>query len=426
MERLLHYVWKYKLYASASLTTTEGVPVVVIDPGQQNTDAGPDFFNAKIKIDGTVWAGSVEIHGKASDWLSHHHDSDKVYDSVILHVTGADDASICRMNGEPIPQLVLPVPEPVRKSIDWLLARETPIPCLERIGEVDSVHLSSWMDALLGERLERKTGDIFRLLDQYKEDWNEVFYILLTRSFGFGVNSDAFEWLARSLPLRYIRKQRAGSTQVEAMLFGQAGVLSEEGSCHYYRLLRREYEFLRHKFDLKPLDESLFKSLRIRPTCFPHVKLAQLAAIWHRYDTLFSMILSASSPREIKDYFRIRPSDYWKNHYHFQYSSAEKDKMIGENALNILLINAVVPMLFAYGVRGKRPEYCRRATRLLETIPPERNHIVTAFTRVGVQVRNAGDTQSLIQLKREYCEKRKCLYCRIGFRLLKRSVVPAP
>lgn len=424
MERLLHYVWKYKLYASTSLATTEGLPIAVIDPGIQNTDAGPDFFNAKIKIDGTVWAGSVEIHEKASDWLLHHHDSDKAYDSVILHVTGVNDASICRMNGEPIPQLILSVPEPVRKNIDWLLVREVPVPCLERIQDVDSVHLASWMDTLLSERLERKTEDIYRLLDQYQEDWNEVFYILLTRSFGFGVNSDAFEWLAKSLPLRYIQKQRASESQVEAMLFGQAGMLSEEGSCHYYRLLRREYEFLRHKFGLKPLDESLFKSLRIRPTNFPHVKLAQLAAIWHRYDTLFSMILSASSPKEIKDYFRIQPSDYWKNHYHFQYASVQKDKMIGENALNILLINTVVPLLFAYGGRNKLPEYCLRATRLLESIPPERNHIVTAFARSGIEVHNAGDTQSLIQLKREYCEKRKCLYCRIGFRLLKRSVNP--
>lgn len=381
MERLLHYVWKYKLYASTSLATTEGLPIAVIDPGIQNTDAGPDFFNAKIKIDGTVWAGSVEIHEKASDWLLHHHDSDKAYDSVILHVTGVNDASICRMNGEPIPQLILPVPEPVRKNIDWLLVREVPVPCLERIQDVDSVH-------------------------------------------GFGVNSDAFEWLAKSLPLRYIQKQRASESQVEAMLFGQAGMLSEEGSCHYYRLLRREYEFLRHKFGLKPLDDSLFKSLRIRPTNFPHVKLAQLSAIWHRYDTLFSMILSASSPKEIKDYFRIQPSDYWKNHYHFQYASVQKDKMIGENALNILLINTVVPLLFAYGGRNKLPEYCLRATRLLESIPPERNHIVTAFARSGIEVHNAGDTQSLIQLKREYCEKRKCLYCRIGFRLLKRSVNP--
>ncbi|WP_165157560.1 DUF2851 family protein [Parabacteroides sp. ZJ-118] len=424
MERLLRYVWKYKLYVSTSLTTTDGLPVAVIDPGIQNTGAGPDFINAKLKIGGTVWAGSVEIHEKSSDGLHHHRDSDKAYDSVILHVTGENDASICRMNGEPMPQLLLSIPEPVRKNIDWLLAREGVVPCLERIQEVDSVHLASWMDTLLGERLERKTADIYRLLDQYQEDWNEVFYIRLTRSFGFGAHSDAFEKLAQSLPLRYIQKQRASESQVEAMLFGQAGMLSEEGSCHYYRLLRREYAFLRHKFDLKPLDEPLFKSPRVRPTNSTHVKLAQLAAIWHRYDTLFSRILSASSPKEIKDYFRIRPSDYWKNHNHFRYASPEKEKTIGENTLDLLLINAVVPLFFAYGRRNHLPEYCARATRLLERIPPERNHIVTAFTRFGICVRNAGDTQSLIQLKREYCEKRRCLYCRIGFRLLKQGANP--
>ena len=412
MERLLHYVWKYKLYASTPLTTTEGLPIAVIDPGIQNTDAGPDFFNAKVKIDGTVWAGSVDIHEKASDWLLHHHDSDKAYDSVILHVTGVNDASICRMNGEPIPQLILPVPEPVRKNIDWLLVREVPVPCLERIQDVDSVHLASWMDTLLSERLERKTEDIYRLLDQYQEDWNEVFYILLARSFGFGVNSDAFEWLAKSLPLRYIQKQRASESQVEAMLFGQAGMLSEEGSCHYYRLLRREYEFLRHKFGLKPLDDSLFKSLRIRPTNFPHVKLAQLAAIWHRYDTLFSMILSASSPKEIKDYFRIQPSDYWKNHYHFQYASVEKDKMI-RKIQRISVMHAVSPLLFAYGGRNKLPEYCLRATRLLESIPPERNHIVTLCSNT---YQNPTLTRPITHPgQNENNEKRKCLLCQIRF-----------
>lgn len=424
MERLLHYVWKYKLYSTVSLTTTDGISLIVIDPGIQNTDAGPDFFNAKMRIADTVWAGSVEVHEKASDWLLHHHDTDKAYDSVILHVVSLDDASIVRTNGEPVPLLVLPIPEAIRTNIDWLLLRDVSVPCLERIPEVDSLHLSSWLDALLSERLERKTQGVFGLLSQYQEDWNEVFYILLTRSFGFGVNSDAFEWLAKSLPLRYIQKQRASSSQVEALLFGQAGMLEEECDCHYYRLLRREYQFLRYKYDLKPLDDSLFKSLRIRPGNFPHVKLAQLAVIWYRYDTLFSMILSAHTPGEIKRFFRIEPSDYWRTHYHFRYTSVEKEKSIGESALNILLINAVVPLLFAYGLRSNLPEYCAHAIRLLESIPPERNHIIDIFIQAGLWVRNAGDTQALIQLKREYCEKKKCLYCRIGFRLLKRSVNP--
>ena len=422
MERLLHYVWKYKLYTATPLITTEGRPVQVIDPGMQNTDAGPDFFNAKIKIDGTLWVGSVEIHDKSSDWLLHHHDTDKAYDCVILHIIGFNDFQPVRTNGNPIPQMLLTVPENILRSIDWLLYREAALPCLDHITGIAPLHIACWMEALLSERLERKTHDIFLLLDAYQTDWNEVFYITLTRNFGFGVNNDAFERLAKSLPLRCIRKQRNSHSQIEAMLFGQAGMLEEENDDHYYRLLQREYDFLRHKFGLSPMEDFVFKNLRTRPVNFPYLKVAQLAALWVRYDTLFSAILEARSTGEIKKYFRIPPSGYWETHYHFRYASPRKEKTIGENALNILLINTVVPMLFAYGLHNKRPEYCERATRLLESIPPEKNTIVTTFYNAGITVRHAGDSQALIQLKREYCEKKKCLYCRIGFRMLKTTI----
>lgn len=422
MERLLHYVWKYKLYTATPLITTEGRPVQVIDPGMQNTDAGPDFFNAKIKIDGTLWVGSVEIHDKSSDWLLHHHDTDKAYDCVILHIIGFNDFQPVRTNGNPIPQMLLTVPENILRSIDWLLYREAALPCLDHITGIAPLHIACWMEALLSERLERKTHDIFLLLDAYQTDWNEVFYITLTRNFGFGVNNDAFERLAKSLPLRCIQKQRSSHSQIEAMLFGQAGMLEEENDDHYYRLLQREYDFLRHKFGLSPMEDFVFKNLRTRPVNFPYLKVAQLAALWVQYDTLFSAILEARSTGEIKKYFRIPPSGYWETHYHFRYASPRKEKTIGENALNILLINTVVPMLFAYGLHNKRPEYCERATRLLESIPPEKNTIVTTFYNAGITVRHAGDSQALIQLKREYCEKKKCLYCRIGFRTLKTTI----
>ena len=422
MERLLHYVWKYKLYTATPLITTEGRPVQVIDPGMQNTDAGPDFFNAKIKIDGTLWVGSVEIHDKSSDWLLHHHDTDKAYDCVILHIIGFNDFQPVRTNGNPIPQMLLTVPENILRSIDWLLYREAALPCLDHITGIAPLHIACWMEALLSERLERKTHDIFLLLDAYQTDWNEVFYITLTRNFGFGVNNDAFERLAKSLPLRCIQKQRSSHSQIEAMLFGQAGMLEEENDDHYYRLLQREYDFLRHKFGLSPMEDFVFKNLRTRPVNFPYLKVAQLAALWVQYDTLFSAILEARSTGEIKKYFRIPPSGYWETHYHFRYASPRKEKTIGENALNILLINTVVPMLFAYGLHNKRPEYCERATRLLESIPPEKNTIVTTFYNAGITVRHAGDSQALIQLKREYCEKKKCLYCRIGVRMLKTTI----
>ena len=422
MERLLHYIWKYRLYGASPLVTTTGQSLQVLDPGQSHADAGADFFNAKIKVGPVVWAGSVEVHERASDWFRHHHDRDRAYDTVIRHVVGVADAEVRRSNGEVIPQLILPIPEAVRDNIAWLLERDMPVPCLERLPEIDPLLLSLWMGALLSERLERKTGQILQMVEQYRGDWNEVCYVLLTRSFGCGINSDAFEWLARSLPFHCILKQRNSQSQVEALFFGQAGLLQESlPNDAYYTLLQREYQFLRHKFDLHPLDESLFKRLRIRPGNFPHLKLAQLAALWTRYDTLFSSLLEARTPGEVKRFFQVLPSDYWQTHYQFRHASPAQGKSMGASFVQLQLINTVVPLFFAYGQQKHLPEYGERALRLLETIPPEQNSIIRLFSRSGMGVRHAGDSQALIQLKREYCEKKKCLFCRIGFQLLRRA-----
>lgn len=421
MEQLLHYIWKYRLYRPSGLTTTQGDTLEIIDPGLENTDAGPDFFNAKIRINGTVWAGSVEIHQKASDWLAHGHSADKAYENVILHVVEADDGTVFRQNGEAIPQLVLPIPEQVIDNMEWLLTRDSPVACLERLPAIDPVFRLQWMDALLAERLERKTDDILRWLDLYQKDWNEVFYILLCRNFGFGVNSDAFERLARSLPLKCILKQRPSASQVEALFLGQAGLLNDSNGNrhHYYRLLQQEYSFLRKKYGLEPLEPHIFRNLRLRPDATPHIKLVELAAIWIRHDTLFSSVLSARTPRELKDFFRVPASAFWDTHYNFLRPSPHRKKQLGENALNMLLINTVVPLMFAYGLYHQMDEHKARALRLLASIPPEQNSIISLFSQVGMKPRNAGDTQALIQLKRNYCEQKKCLYCRLGFRLLK-------
>ena len=421
MEYTLHYIWKYRLYNAANLTTTDGKSLEIIDPGIANTDAGPDFFNAKVKIDGTLWAGSIEIHDKASDWIKHGHQSDKAYNNVILHVVATDDKTIYRYNKEPIPQMVLSIPEKVISNIEWLASRELPIPCLERIPSINHIYQTQWLDVLLTERLERKTNDILKWLDQYATDWNEVFYILLCRNFGFGINSDAFERLARSLPLKCIQKQRQSISQIEAMFLGQAGLLNEpyQDQHHYYHFLQQEYQFLQKKYGLTALEPHIFKNLRLRPNATPHVKLAQLAAIWSQQDTLFSSILSARTPREIKDFFRVNASQFWDTHYNFRHSSPSRKKQLGVNALNILLINSVVPVMFAYGTYHRMEEYKERALRLLECIPPEQNSIISLFQRGGIQPRNAGDTQALIQLKRVYCEQKKCLYCRWGYQLLK-------
>lgn len=421
MEQLLHYIWKYRLYRPSGLTTTQGDTLEIIDPGLENTDAGPDFFNAKIRINGTVWAGSVEIHQKASDWLAHGHSADKAYGNVILHVVETDDGTVFRLNGEAIPQLVLPIPEQVIDNMEWLLTRDSPVACLERLPAIDPVFRLQWMDALLAERLERKTDDILRWLDLYQKDWNEVFYILLCRNFGFGVNSDAFERLARSLPLKCILKQRPSASQVEALFLGQAGLLNDSNGNrhHYYRLLQQEYSFLRKKYGLAPLEPHIFRNLRLRPDATPHIKLVELAAIWIRHDTLFSSVLSARTPRELKDFFRVPASAFWDTHYNFLRPSPHRKKQLGENALNMLLINTVVPLMFAYGLYHQMDEHKARALRLLASIPPEQNSIISLFSQVGMKPRNAGDTQALIQLKRNYCEQKKCLYCRLGFQLLK-------
>jgi Protein of unknown function (DUF2851). len=417
MERMLQYVWKHKLYAESDLLTTDGTPVFVIDPGIPNIDAGPDFFNAKIRIGDILWVGNVEIHERASNWFAHHHDKDKAYNSVILHIVRDSNTSVYRTDNEVIPQLIFHVPKEVEENIEWLLSRDTPVACTERISKVNLLHLSGWIAALLTERLERKTQDIFTRLENNSKDWNEVFYITLMRNFGFNTNSDAFELLANSLPFRYILKHRNDPTQIESMFFGQAGLLNTEGDT-YLQSLKREYDFLSKKYNLKPVEAFLFKSMRTRPVNFPHVRLAQMAAVWINTDLLFSKVLETDNLKGLRALFNVTPSEYWKTHYNFYSISSERKKNIGKNAADIILINTVIPVLFAYGKIKNRPEYCERALRLLEEIKPERNSIVDVFCKAGISAKNAGDTQALIQLRREYCDKKKCLYCRIGFKLI--------
>ena len=418
---MLQYIWKHRLFTEADFVTTEGTPVFVIDAGLTNTDAGPDFFNAKVRIGDTVWVGNIEIHNRSSDWMQHHHQHDKLYDTVILHVIRRHDTDIYRTNGEPIPQAILRVPEKIEKNIEWLLSRERPVSCAERLSSVSSLHLLDWLSALLTERLERKTDDIFVRLKKNLKDWNEVFYLTLMRNFGFGVNSDAFELLAGSLPYKYILKHRNNPAQIEALFFGQAGFMGDESDDPYYQLLKREYAFLQKKYHLRPVDSFLFKKLRLRPVNFPYVRLAQMAAVWIKHDLLFSKILETEDIKTLRSFFNVAPSEYWLTHYRFHSASDEKKKTIGKFASDIILINTVIPTLFAYGKYTNRPVYCERALRLLEGIKPERNSIVSLYRQHGVPVKNAGDSQALIQLRREYCDKKKCLYCRIGYKVIGNS-----
>ncbi|MDR0733380.1 MAG: DUF2851 family protein [Dysgonamonadaceae bacterium] len=424
METLLHYVWKYKLYEPANFLTNSGKRFEIIDPGIYNSDAGPDFFNAKIKMGNRVWAGNIEIHTLASDWYRHRHNEDAAYNSVILHVVERLDVpDVLDASQRAIPQWEMKIPVQIKANSLFLLSSDLPVPCLSKIREIPEIYLSDWKNALLAERLERKTNALLQLLDEYKGDWNEVFYITLARNFGFGVNNDAFERLAKSLPLKIVLKHRDSPLQPEALFLGQAGLLENENpENEYYTKLQKQYVFLQKKYNLKNLEPYIFKSLRIRPNNFPHIKLLQLADVICKKQGLLSEILETTD-NELHSLFVTELSEYWLTHYQFEKISVRRPKYLGMQAKQILLINVIAPLFFAYGRKNRSDRYAERAVRLLESLTPEKNGIITLFSRAGIAAGNACDTQAMIQLKREYCEKKKCIFCRIGYRLLTKPPV---
>jgi hypothetical protein len=418
MEDILHYIWKFRLF-QRDLKATNGQPIEVIDTGVPNTNAGPDFFNAKIKIEDKVWAGNVEIHTSSGEWMKHNHHTDKRYNSVILHVVEKANCEVFNELGQSVIQCEIACPQHIKENYNFLIHSDTDISCCNYIGSVPSIHLNSWMNTLLIERMERKTNHIRSLLSRFNNSWEDVFYVLLSRNFGFGLNSDSFERLALSLPLKYIQKQGDNLVQIEALLFGQAGMFETVNvEDDYFSLLKKEYGFLKNKYQLKPLDSYIFKSMRTRPTAFPQIRIAQLAALLHSSHGLFSKIIACDDAGCIRLMFHVNASEYWQTHYVFGASSDCKSKYLGDSSLDIILINTVAPILFIYGKSIDNEELCERALKFLETLKPEQNSITKRFAELKMPLNNAADSQALIQLKREYCELRKCLFCRIGHRLL--------
>ena len=420
-EYLLHYVWKYRLFDRADLQTMDGQKVDIIDPGTHNTDAGADFFNAKIKIGDKMWAGDVEIHPSSGDWTKHGHHTDESYNSVILHVVERVKGVVRNQKGAQVPQIQLIVPEGVRRNAVYLLSSRSSIPCKNHLPLLEKKAIYAWMVEMGVERLKRKTNDIFIHMARFNNSWDLSFYVLLVRNFGFGLNSDGFERLALSLPFNCIQRHSDSLFQIEALLFGQAGLLYDNTvSDDYYLQLRSEYEFLKHKYQLKPIDGFLFKRLRVRPRAFPQVRIAQLAALLKQSGRLFSSILEKEDYKQLQLYFQVDTSGYWHTHYSFGKESEKLQKCLGESSFNIILINTVAPMLFAYGRKTGQEKFCNRALHLLETVKPERNTIVAEFMASGISPVSAFDSQALIQLRKEYCDKRKCLYCKIGYQILAR------
>ena len=406
------------------LQTTTGEPVEVIDAGLPNTNAGPDFFNAKLKIGGTLWVGNIEVHTLASDWMRHGHDKDAAYDNVILHVAETVDCEVFRANGVPVPQLQLPCPDPVRQRYDELSHAEIYPPCYSILSSLPKLTVHSWLSALQVERFEQKARVIATRLERYNNHWEDVFFITLARNFGFGLNGDAFEAWASRLPFRAIDKHRDNLFQVEAFFFGQAGLLDEELSDAdgYYLKLQKEFRYLQHKFELSvPMTATQWRFLRLRPGNFPHVRLAQLANLYYKERSLFSRIMEADTLEAVRKLLTVTTSPYWEEHFNFRKVSSSREKQVGKNAQNLIIINTVIPFLYAYGLHKADELLCERATGFLESLKAEDNHIIRHWSGAGLPVSTAADSQALLQLQKEYCDKKDCLRCRFGFEYLRRK-----
>ena len=420
MEQLLHYVWKHKIFPLKGLRTTAGLAVEVIDPGLPNTHAGPDFFNAKLKIDGTLWVGNVEIHTLASDWYRHGHNNDKAYDSVILHVCQQSDREVYRTNGELIPQMLLACPEQVKEHYEELRQADRYPPCYSILSSLSPLLIHSWLTALQTERFMQKTQAIRARLEKYQHHWEDVLFLTLARNFGFGLNGDAFEAWGARIPYRAVDKHRDNLFQVEAFFFGQAGLLEAEGVDEYYQKLQKEFRYLQRKFELPPpLDVSQWRFLRLRPHNFPHVRLAQLAFLYHREQALFSRLMEAETVSQLRLLLSTRTSAYWETHFRFESSSLQQEKQLGGTAKQLIIINTVIPFLYAYGLHKGNEALCERATRFLEELKAENNEVTRRWHAAGLFIETAADSQALLQLQREYCDKKRCLFCRFGYAYLR-------
>lgn len=423
MEKLMQYVWKHRLWRSEDMVTNTGKKVRVVDPGLLNTDAGPDFFNAKIEIDGHMWVGNVEMHYRATDWKRHHHDSDKAYDSVILHVVAKDDAPVRRTNGELIPQLVLEVSPQFNADYASLVGATIEVPCATKIKQVPHLTIVEWVEGLAFERLHGKVERIHQLLDSFNGSWEDVCYVTLARNFGFGINNDAFERLARRTPLRLLGKHSDSVLQIEALLFGQAGMLDAQkpGMDSYYNQLCTEYAFLSNKFQLTPMEKESWKLFRIRPQNFPYRRIAMLAKFIEGGFRMMNRILEAEGEKEMRALFEVELSGYWTKHYTFGKPNERATATLSRSSIDIFLINTVAPLLYAYGELTGNYEMTDKAIKLLEDLRAESNSIVSHFVAYGIDCPDALTSQALVQLKREYCDARKCIYCKIGHHLLSKA-----
>lgn len=416
-ECFLQFLWKFQLFDTERLVCTTGEKVTVLSAGSLNRDAGPDFFNAKIKIDDQVWAGNVEVHCNTSDWLKHGHHLDKAYDSVVVHVVANhDSAEVLRSSGSPVKCAVLHYDKELENRYEQMLSSSDWIPCERYIGGVDPFIVKQLLGRMLVERLGKRVEAIESELKRTSKSWEDVFYFFLFRNFGFSINALPFELLAKALPLQILLKHRDKMVSIEALLFGQSGLLPDDCNDEYTSVLAREYRFLASKYGLKPLDGSIWKFMRTRPQNFPTIRIAQLASLIHRYPSMFSKVVGCHDFISFRKIFeRVEVSEYWESHFSFgKEASAKHKRHLGEEALGLLGINLLVPFVFAYGHVNDSIEMKERALDMLDSIKPDRNSTVEKWGQLGVPVKTAFYTQALLYMKKEYCDAKRCLFCPIG------------
>ena len=417
-ETFLYYLWENRLI-TGTLTTDTEQPIEITNPGYRNLDSGPDYLEAKISIGEQLWAGHVEIHVRTSDWSKHGHQTDKAYQNVILHVVYENDTKV---NDIPVLELKGHFDESLYAQYEKLIASRHWIPCERSMENVSAFLKLSCLDRMAIERLEEKSKVVTKLLNANKFDWEDTLYRLLLRYFGMKVNNEAFEYLSNILPFKTLLKHADQLVQVEAMLLGCAGFLEDDFSEAYPLLLKREFTVMKSKFNLLVMPVERWRFMRMRPVNFATIRLAQLAQMIHRNGCLFSKIKEAESMAEIKALFDVKASEYWDTHYRFEVPSKPQPKHLGEGTANVLMINAVIPLLFCYGKCHKDESYCEKALRLLEELAAEDNTVIRHFNATGITASNAMQTQALLHLYNHYCRQKRCLECLIGNNLLQEPI----
>ena len=419
-ESFLHYIWKNRLFNFNQLKTVDGQDVEILNPGTYNTNAGPDFFNAQLRIDETLWAGNVEIHILASDWIKHDHQKDASYDSCILHVVYENDAVTRRMDGSIIPAIELKgkYPNYLWNNFIELISENEWVACSHRLNEIDEDVWKEIFDEKAEERLILKAQQIIISLEGLKNDWEECFYQYLCKNFGFQLNGMPFEMLARGLPLKILRKEQGNPVNLEALFYGQAGMLEKEFTDDYPRDLQKRFAFLQSKYLLKPIHPSTWKFLRMRPVNFPTIRLAQMVRLLQSTNNLFAIARDIEKIKDFYELFGFPIHEYWNTHYLFDKESVRKDKPIGKSSIDNIIINSIVPFLYAWGVYTASDPHKVKAREILFKLSPENNRIIEKWSNCGVNAENAGHSQALIQLKQFHCSEKKCLTCSIGMKLI--------